>query len=251
MEALNLSYLNQHRVLVCQDCAFALTPYGYERHLRDLHGAKGSRLHAAILEIRGLDLQEPNSVTIPNGGQSPIQGLKITPNFRCVLPACNEEAEALSQHRRKVEKHQSRIHRVLKTKARKPCPQDIEVVCVQSFFPSKYYRPFIVRSDPDGSVPLQGPSLAINEAVLHAEGPEPDTNLDSVRSQYEASQRDWWQAFGELPNIEESRITIPPWLKETGIAEYIHRQLLNKAALRVLVQRIKHGTSACNVRDIG
>ena len=244
MEALNLLYIARYQVLICQDCGFALTASNYETHLRKLHRFKGEALHAALNEVQQLKLQAPNAVPLLEDGHPPIRGLKSIQSFHCALPACNSEHDALSQHRRKVEKHQSRIHRVAKQrKSQKPTPQDIEVVCVQSFFDIKttYYRPFIVSQ--------QDPTSGSNGIGLHAETQGSTQALDLLQSRYKASQQDWMQAFEELPDLEQSRSTTPPWLKETGIAEYLSRQSLGKGALRALVQRPSYSTSIYTRQD--
>lgn len=129
------------------------------------------------------------------------------------------------------------MYGVGRKKAQKPTPQDIEIVCVQSFgdIRTKNYRPFIVSQEG----PREG---------LYTERRASRETLDLLQSWYKTSQRDWIQAFEELPDIESTRSTTPPWLKETGIAEYLSRQSLSKAVLRALVQAPIHSKSACNPR---
>ncbi len=86
-----------------------------------------------------------------------------------------------------MEKHQSRVHGVARTKALKPTPADIELVRVQSFFTGNQYRPFLVRSDPAGPALLQGASMGLHAIVTHAVIPLLDAALDSIQLRYDAS----------------------------------------------------------------
>lgn len=245
MERAGLIYSESHQVLICTEHEYALQPTGIETHLRRSHSLKGSTLQEALQEIeeKQLRLQAPQAVRLPPSNGPVIAGLSLLAGHQCLLPNCNQEAAALSQCQRTVEKHQARVHAVRKHKgqphqsaqsasssaAAAAATGSISAVSMQSFFQKQHYRPFVVQPAP--------PSPTDPSSPARRPGTPADAPADAVQQHltalYNQSQEGWRGRYTEvLPDLHKSQT--PPWLRVTGIST--HLEGLNKDLLWQLVQ---------------
>ena len=80
----------------------------------------------AVAEIQQLDLVDPAAVTQPLANEPPIQGLRITLFYRCLLPSYLGGSTTCSQRRETVRNHQAKDHGVGARKKIKPEGNTIE-----------------------------------------------------------------------------------------------------------------------------
>ncbi len=232
MERFGISYVDIHRVVICQDHGYALSLSSLKRHLQRLHAAKREELRAAMTEVQDLELLYlPDEITQPPPGQPPIRGLTLSPGFKCSLGACNQETESMSTFRLTVEKHLARVYSVGRLKPTKPIPAMIEQVWIQSFFTPPHYRPFVVV--PNTPFPS---GIQSNLSLLDANSAEQNRLTKQLELEYTSSRQAWKEAFAYLPTgSEQYQSQVLPWLKTTGISLFLEDLSQNKDSLRAFV----------------
>ena len=79
-----------------------------------------------MAKIQQLDLVNPAAVTQPPANEPPIQGLRITLFYRCLLPSYLGGSTTCSQQRETIRNHQAKDHGVGARKKIKPEGNTIE-----------------------------------------------------------------------------------------------------------------------------
>jgi hypothetical protein len=82
-----LRYLPIHRVLICNECRYAIQPSAVSRHLKELHHIYRSDRQELLDYVQTLDLAEPGDVPLPQN-QAPIPSLPIQNGFACQAAGC-------------------------------------------------------------------------------------------------------------------------------------------------------------------
>jgi hypothetical protein len=237
MESADLYYDSHYGLIICFRHETGLIPTGIKLHLQRQHRLKGAALHAVLTDIEShtFILHHPVAVH-PSPPPTPaVRGLAVEQGFQCQLPNCNDEKEALSRHKRTVEKHQARIHKVPNQRQRKGqrtwqslqqsiSSPVIKSVIIQSFFPQPFYRPFVVvpasspPSGPPSGPPPRSPPSSLSRSPLSR--PSRSLIQQKLRQDHSASQQAAQAALQSIPT-DQYKSQVPPWLVQTGVGRYL------------------------------
>jgi hypothetical protein len=102
-----LHYNPAHRVLICRECQYAIQKSAVSSHLLR-HKIYRNERQRLLSYVAGLELLEPESVSLPTAGSLAIEGLSIVPGYCCVQDACGNLCASL----KRMKRHQSEIHGV-------------------------------------------------------------------------------------------------------------------------------------------
>lgn len=255
METTNFTYNSDHQLIMCIEHGYCIAPSSLQNHLNKVHGVKGERLRAALAEAGALQARDPRQARPPVHA-SAIPHLPIDPGFRCGLTACKQSRPFVSKSKRTIEKHLSKEHDIghAKGKAR-PIAANIEEVHVQSFLARPHYLAFAVQvqaveagSPTPDAAPLEPSSrtqtpphadIEMNEEMLgHA-------TLRDLKAQYLTSQQQWHESHERfLPDEEQYVKQTPPWIRSTGIRDWLQGLGVEKKSIWDLVHAVHSSQNA-------
>lgn len=249
MESTNLIHNRDFPLLICIEHGYCVAPKSLKHHLNSLHGVKGERLRAALAEANTLQARDPRQAQPPLNALA-IPHLPIDAGYRCGILACKHRKPFVSKSRRTVEKHLSKEHDVGHAKGKtKPLADHIEDVRVQSFLSSPHYLAFAVQMPaalpsplPALSARARPPSRASTSppATIEAnEGISSHVELDNLEAQYLSSQQQWQESHERfLPDEEQYVKQTPPWIRATGIRDWLQGLGVEKKSIWDLVHAV-------------
>jgi hypothetical protein len=232
MEPTNLIYNRDFRLLICIEHDYCVAPKSLRYHLNSLHGVKGERLRAALIEANTLQARDPRQALPPLNAPA-IPHLPIDLGYRCGILACKRGKPFVSKSKRTVEKHLSKEHDVGHAKGKTKLTIDnIEEVRVQSFLSFPHYLAFVVQVPVDLPQPPPAPSASAGQPLRaktppHAnpeadEETSPHAGLDNLETQYLSSQQLWHKSHEHfLPDEDQYVKQTPPWIRSTGIRDWL------------------------------
>jgi len=102
-----LKYDAKHKVLICQECKYAVQKSALGSHLlrHKIYRGERQRLLSSIAQI---ELLEADDVQLPMSGFPPVEGLPIISGFRCTAVGC----QSLWASEKRMRRHWSESHGV-------------------------------------------------------------------------------------------------------------------------------------------
>ncbi|KAF2759535.1 hypothetical protein EJ05DRAFT_301612 [Pseudovirgaria hyperparasitica] len=94
-----LQYDDQHRVLICTKCSYAIQKSAIDSHLLR-HKIYRAARHELVRAASQLDILEPEDVSLPTPGSGPIVGLSIIDGYKCASPRCGSLFASVKRMRR-------------------------------------------------------------------------------------------------------------------------------------------------------
>lgn len=219
MEELGLLYSSAHNVIICQEHGFALVVSGIKRHLQRFYNAQGPSLQAALDEAYSkTPASDRDQILTPPDGLLPVPGLGITPGFKCNFQGCSLEAGGRSANHRTVIRHIKKTHQLAQDES-----SMIIEVGLQTFFLSPYNQLFAVSQSASKASATPTPSSIILQS---------DEFLQQLKTEYQQSHTAQRLAFSSFANDAALYASqVPPWLKTTGIRNFLERLQLEKPVL--------------------
>ena len=235
MESFGISYLQEFGALLCMQHGHCVKIDSIESHLRRLHGAKGSSLAVALDEIwgSGFVFKNPQDIIFEHWKERPaVKGLPIHQGYQCALNDCVHGKDSLTGNRKAVVQHQYQLHAVGRGKPNKREHWMIIPVRYQNLFDrNTLFQPFVVTDSFDVL-----PKTASNHPIS-----SPQARLTQViETKYTSSQSEWKQTFEQLPTVSGlNESQTPPWIKQTGIANYLGGFNKTKSDLQNIIRPIE------------
>ena len=186
----------------------------------------------------------------------PIPYFPIDIKYRCGVIACSGGKNAISKHKRTVEKHLTKKHGIGNAKSKsKPISDDFQTVCMQSFCVGDKYRPFVVRANQDPaenetktpaspqsifSLPANNPLHA--NISLRADNQIRGLFEIDLAQKYEQNQRVWETNFDRFQlTADQYADQTLFWLRTTGINRWIRELNTDKKILWELLHAVPNG----------
>ena len=243
MEACNFSYNFEFQLIICIEHGYYIDLKSLKQHLRVLHAVKSDRLRAAVAETAQLHVRDLRHTNLPIDS-FPIPYLKLDTGYRCGVVACSGGKNAVSKHKRTVEKHLVKKHNIGYTKNRtKPTFNNIQTVCVQSFCNENYYRPFTVRANQDPAEnETKTPASPQSIFSLPANNRIRGLFEIDLAQKYEQNQRVWETNFDRFQlTADQYADQTLFWLRTTGINRWIRELNTDKKILWELLHAVPNG----------
>jgi Orsellinic acid/F9775 biosynthesis cluster protein D len=201
-----LSYLEEHRALICLLCEHAVGS-DVGRHLRRHHNMviPLDKRKSLIESTRGLKIQDPNSIPIPKRMGVPIEGLKIQRGWECV--ACS--FACISD--KYMEIHCRKQHGWTKNKEALVA---WNMVWVQTFAPKNHGQYFVIDMDETDSTTTQ--EVMKGKEGIQRLGDSGKADIERILKEAEEREADEKRVLGTNQRAMASAIDRTPWLARTG-----------------------------------
>ncbi|CEL10123.1 hypothetical protein ASPCAL13248 [Aspergillus calidoustus] len=164
-----LWYDAKYSILICRECQYAIQKNAIQSHLlrHKIYRDERRNLLAAIAE---LDIVEPNDISVPPPGLSPIESLPIASGYRCLVAGCGH----LCASSKRMKSHQSESHGQAYLSDFDLLAQEVKL---QTFFRGNKLRYFEVTPQPTRA----GPTVTSNQrekGTQSKQGNSPDLAVD-------------------------------------------------------------------------
>lgn len=189
----------EHSIVICRQCKFAIPPGWIPRHFRESHSTIPIDLRNKINQVCiDLQLNEPDQILIPREECEAIEGLELMNGFKCGYDDCGKYTKTNTT----MKKHCRAKHGWVTS-----MKEMWESQMIQTFFQAQHckcdhpithadsrYFPVTVESEPD--------STLIQNLITSL--------LNNAKTKDENHQRE----LNKVPENSEL-VTLTPWLRRT------------------------------------